>query len=97
MLKTVVPQTKCQICYSDASIFNSVTKAFNGKSTMCQRCYHVKIPTLLTNYLIGLMNVGEIRMSNFKFKELARYLKHIQIPSFKGPTIQHIAEIRKKI
>ena len=41
MLKTVVPQTKCQICYSDASIFNSVTKAFNGKSTMCQRCCHV--------------------------------------------------------
>lgn len=35
-------------------------------------------------------------MSNFNFKELARYLKHIQIPSFKGPTIQHIAEIRKK-
>src|ERR1700744_1356452 len=35
-------------------------------------------------------------MSNFNFKELARYLKHIQIPSFKGPTIQHIVEIRKK-
>src|SRR6202012_3713773 len=35
-------------------------------------------------------------MSNFNFKVLARYLKHIQIPSFKGLTIQHIAEIRKK-